>query len=279
MTHHFSLKVAEHKHDPKKLRRRAAHAQGRVYKLKTQFAVPDGAEKVQAASQLPSSVDLREKKYIPAVLDQGQLGSCASNAMANNLAFLMGKEGFSEMQPSRLALYYNCRVNVEKEPANQDTGVTIGDICTSVQEYHACPESDWPYDISKFSLPPPAQAVADEQKHKQFKFLSVPQEETAIKTCLAEGFPVILGIQVYSTFESQAVAETGMVPVPDTQTEQCLGGHAQCLYGYDDEKQAFLSMNSWGANSWGIGGFCWIPYKYILDQDLASDFWCVRYFD
>ena len=271
--------VAHHKHDPHKLKKKAPHAQGRVYNLKETCSSSDDVETVEAAPELPTSVDLREKAYIPPVLDQGSLGSCASNAMANNIAFLMGKEGFVEMHPSRLALYYNCRVQVEGEPADQDTGVTIGDICKSVQEFHACPESDWPYDITKFSQPPPPKAVADEQKHKQFKFVSVPQDETSIKTCLAQGFPVILGIQVYTSFESEAVAETGLVPIPDTQKEQCLGGHAQCLYGYNDDKQAFLSMNSWGP--WGINqsGFSWIPYDYICNPDLCQDIWCVRYFD
>ena len=37
-------------------------------------------------------------------------------------------------------------------------------------------------------------------------------------------------------------------------------------------------MNSWGSEGWGCAGFCWIPYKYILDPNLASDFWVVRVF-
>ena len=49
------------------------------------------------------------------------------------------------------------------------------------------------------------------------------------------------------------------------------------MYGYDDEKQAFLSQNSWGSG-WGINGFSWIPYKYICDPDLASDMWTVQSF-
>lgn len=236
-------------HDPAKLLRKSKIAHGRNYTLKPGSAsvlTPAPAGRAQKAATLPAAADLRHKKYMPAVLNQGTLGSCVSQAMANNLCFLMGKEGLPQMQPSRLALYYNTRVLVEGQPADQDNGVTISDMCIGVGKYHACPEADWPYDISKFALPPPEQAVKDEAKHTKFGYLEVPQDEEHIKTSLADGFPVILGIQVYSSFESEAVAETGIVPMPNTATEQLLGGHAQLLCGFCDAKQAFLSLNSWG---------------------------------
>ena len=271
---HIRYPVEEFVHDREKLQTKCLHAHRRMYLLKT----PDKhvASFKQVPQALPASVDLRKKGYCPAALDQGQLGACASNAMSNNLVFLLGKQGLPRFQPSRLALYYNCRVKVEKEPADQDTGVSISDLCTSVQEYHACPEADWPYDIAKFSQAPPYRSVMDAAKHKGFSAKAVHQDIGSIKQCLDLGFPVILGIQVYDSFESQAVAETGLVPMPDRDNESCQGGHAQCLYGYDDEKQAFLSQNSWG--QWGINGFSWIPYKYLCDPELACDFWCVQSF-
>ena len=267
----------EFEHDPVKLRRKSSHARGRVYKLQAPTVSLDDVETVQVADDVPSTIDLSKKSYMPPVLDQGSCGSCASNSMANTLAFVMGKEGLPEMHPSRLALYYNARVLVEGSPADQDTGVAIADMCEAVRMYHACPESDWPYDISKFMLPPPPRAVADSEKHVQYKCISVPQDLASMKSCLAEGFPIMIGIQVYTSFESEAVAETGIVPLPDTDAEQCLGGHAQTILGASDRKEAFLSLNSWGPG-WGLAGYSWIPYKYILDPQLASDFWSVRYF-
>lgn len=38
------------------------------------------------------------------------------------------------------------------------------------------------------------------------------------------------------------------------------GGHATCLIGYDDNKEAFLLRNSWGT-SFGNKGYVWFPYK------------------
>lgn len=38
------------------------------------------------------------------------------------------------------------------------------------------------------------------------------------------------------------------------------GGHATCLIGYSDSKEAFILRNSWG-KSFGQGGYVWFPYK------------------
>lgn len=268
--------VQDHQHDETKLAQKSDHAADRKYHLQHRPASRK-APLIEAGAVLPTQFDLRKDPHIPAVLDQGQLGSCAANAMANVLTFRMGCEGRGVFHPSRLALYYNCRVNVEKSPADEDTGVTIGDMCKSVGQYHAGHEYLWPYDISKFAQAPPAAEVADAGKYLSFAYEPVAQNTDAIKQSIASGFPVILGIQVYETFESQAVAETGIVPLPNTEKEQCLGGHAQALYGFDDVKQAFLSMNSWGS-AWGVKGYSWIPYAYMTDPNLAGDFWSVRVF-
>lgn len=42
------------------------------------------------------------------------------------------------------------------------------------------------------------------------------------------------------------------------------GGHALVVVGYDDRKEAFRSMNSWGKN-WGDDGYIWVKYKDFGD--------------
>ena len=42
--------------------------------------------------------------------------------------------------------------------------------------------------------------------------------------------------------------------------------------GYDDEKQAFLVANSWGT-TWGLRGFCWMPYAYFGSSTASPSLW------
>ena len=45
--------------------------------------------------------------------------------------------------------------------------------------------------------------------------------------------------------------------------------------GYDDAKQWFIVRNSWGTG-WGMKGYFTLPYAYVTDDNLASDFWTIR---
>ena len=71
------------------------------------------------------------------------------------------------------------------------------------------------------------------------------------------------------------MAKSGTVPMPDTQTEHVLGGHAVLTVGYDDTPQRFIVRNSWGPG-WGMKGYFTMPYAYLLDQNLSDDFWTIR---
>ena len=53
-----------------------------------------------------------------------------------------------------------------------------------------------------------------------------------------------------------------------------LGGHAIVIVGYDEEKRLFTFRNSWGED-WGDKGYGYLPYDYVCDKDLASDFWVI----
>jgi C1A family cysteine protease len=86
--------------------------------------------------------------------------------------------------------------------------------------------------------------------------------------------PYVFGFTVYESFESNAVAHTGVAPMP-AAGETVLGGHAVMAAGYDDASQRFLVRNSWGA-VWGMGGYFTLPYAYLSNVDLADDFWTIR---
>ncbi len=110
--------------------------------------------------------------------------------------------------------------------------------------------------------------------HKAVLYKRVTQIANQMKGCLASGYPFVFGFSVYESFMSPAVAKSGhaLMPKPNERIE---GGHAVLAVGYDDANQWFIVRNSWGTG-WGIKGYFTLPYAYLLDQNLADDFWMIR---
>lgn len=231
------------------------------------------AAPVLAPQALPSSVDLRPQ--CPPVYDQGQLGSCTANAIGGAYQFCELKQSLaSAFIPSRLFIYYNERVI--EHSVSSDSGAQIRDGIKSVAQQGVCPEDLWPYDIANFAEQPPARCYDAASSHKVNRYQRLAQNLNQMRACLASGYPFVFGFTVYNSFESDEVAKTGVVPMPNPD-EQVLGGHAVVAVGYDDSKQQFIVRNSWGA-SWGLQGYCLMPYAYLTQAhpNLASDFWTLR---
>ncbi len=230
---------------------------------------------VSPIKTLPKSVNMRP--YMPPILDQGNLGSCTANAIANDfyaemLRQLSLKTINHAWLPSRLLIYFNERTL--EGTVKQDSGASVRDGFKTINTLGVCPETEWPYIISNFAVKPPAKCYIDALRDKTVQYLSIPQVLTQMKGCLASGYPFVFGFNVYESFESDEVAKTGIVPMP-VKGEALLGGHCVLACGYDDYYQRFMVMNSWGSG-WGIKGYFTIPYAYLTSANLASDFWTIR---
>jgi C1A family cysteine protease len=229
--------------------------------------------RLPAADALPTSVDLRTSGHLSWPLyDQGQLGSCTANAVAGALRYTAGSESLPDLDPSRLWIYYQERV-IEGS-VGTDAGAEIRDGLKVVSSLGFPPEADWPYDIARFADAPPAAANTDAKADRATKYMRVTVSQAALRQALAAGFAVVVGFTVYESFESDAVASSGEVPMP-VRGEQVVGGHAVLCVGYDDHAQRFLCRNSWGAD-WGQGGYFTIPYGYLGSSAYASDFWSIE---
>jgi C1A family cysteine protease len=227
-------------------------------------ARPSGAAYVP-----PKRVDLRSK--CPAVYDQGQLGSCTGNAIAGAIEFQLKKVG-TDFAPSRLFVYYNERVI--EGTVSSDSGAQIRDGIKAVNTLGVCPETEWPYDVTKFTDKPTTNCYTDALKNVVSSYSNLQQSLANMKDCLAFGLPFVFGFTVYSSFESEAVAKSGHLKLP-TSSETVVGGHAVLAVGYDDAKQYFIVRNSWGVD-WGLKGYFTIPYTYLTNPNLASDFWAIK---
>jgi C1A family cysteine protease len=223
-----------------------------------------------AGIRIPAMVDWSAK--LPPCYNQGDLGSCTANALAGALQFLKTIKPEPIIMPSRLFIYYNERVM--EDSVDTDSGAEIRDGIKSINRLGVCPESEWPYDISKFADRPPAKCYADAPQDLLLQYSRVDNTHlNAVLAALTIG-PVVGGFLVYESFESDEVAKTGIVPMP-ARGEQVVGGHAILVTGYDKIAARFKVRNSWGTD-WGMKGYFTIPFDFFTNSRLASDFWLCR---
>jgi len=150
-----------------------------------------------------------------------------------------------------------------------------------------CSEDEWPYD----DTPPPTDGgqfpagardgeeptpacYKDALDHRLTSYSRVLRDQDQMRGCLAAGYPFVFGFTVYESFETQDMAQSGVMQMPQPD-EQVLGGHAVLAVGYDDASQRFIVRNSWGTD-WGQAGYFTMPYAYLTTRGLASDFWTMR---
>jgi len=193
---------------------------------------------------------------------------------ARDFAYAAPLVRFPKGLPPSVDLRSECPPIYDQGQLGCCTGNGIRDGMKSVATLGAPPETDWPYDIKKFTDPPPQKAYDDAKQDLVSVYSRVAQNLVQMQGCLAEGYPFVFGFTVYDSFESQEVAASGIVPMP-SPGEGVQGGHCVVAVGYDDESRTFIVRNSWGT-SWGQQGYCMMPYEYLLTPQLASDFWTIR---
>lgn len=230
------------------------------------------APRPEIAASLPPMVDWSTDPCQPPILSQGELGSCTSFAIASAVQFERRQANEApDFIPSHLFIYYNERAM--EGSIGYDSGAMIRDGIKSVAQQGVCPETNWPYDITKFKRKPTTVCYKTATKYTAIQYARVARTLNDFKTVLASKSLIVAGISVYDSFMSNEVATTGVVPLP-SKTEKLQGGHAIDLIGYSDQTERFIVRNSWGTE-WGNKGFFTIPYQYILDSNLSDDFWVI----
>jgi C1A family cysteine protease len=244
---------------------------------------PTGLGKA-GSTTLPISADLR--RWCPPVEDQGELGSCTANAGVGMVEYYEKKAFGKHIDASRLFLYKATRNLAELEG---DSGAFIRSTMGALVLFGVPPEKYWPYTdkAPEFDKEPNAFCYSFAENYKGIKYfrhdsqgLSEKAILDSVRKSLAASVPAMFGFTVYSSIDQ--AGRTGKIPFPRSN-ERVEGGHAIVAIGYDDKmeirnadsdvstKGALLIRNSWG-ESWGDGGYGWLPYDYLL-KELAADFW------
>jgi C1A family cysteine protease len=256
------------------------------YKLKRQKPderdIPFDHQAFLGAAPLPSGFDLRPG--CPPVRDQGQEGSCTS--FAGTVCREMLAEGPSLIL-APACLYYEERAL--ESTTLEDSGASIRDECKATQKFGICPETDMPYVAGDYTTAPSAQAVTDAAPYKISAYKAVLGAEAVKIALVSRKQPVLIGMTVYASMESDAVAKSGILPIPKN-SEQKMGGHAVLIVGYKDAAKPslcdcirslftgkstgnFIVRNSWG-DQWGLQGYFQMSYEYF--SKYTYDYWIME---
>gem|GEM_PF-1885790 len=223
---------------------------------------------------LPSRVDL--SSYFPKPGNQGQQGSCVGWATA--FALKSGQEakeerwslgGFFGNNKSRVfspAYIYN-QINQGK-----DKGSNFFDALKLVKDQGVATWRDMPYKENDFLRKPSSHAVSNAKPYKVNFFGVIPKNSIdKLKAQLAAGVPILSAFMVTEEFDKLKRGK-----VWRTGTAEAGYGHAMVMVGYDNLKQAFKVINSWGTK-WGDAGYGWIHYEAVALQ--MQEAWVVKDYD
>lgn len=235
----------------------------------------------------PSRASLRA--LLPPCFDQGHEGSCGPNSGAAMMAHLFQetKEPFSRNQ-----IYWSVR-EIEGD-TGVDGGVETRDVLRALVTVGAAPESMWPYDQATLFTAPPASVLSAAGQNKILSYSRLTDAAHYMSCIGNEGFSFILGFSCFASIDSEALARTGVMPMPNPK-EEMVGGHDVLVVGYDTDfknsdvfkrsgvdpalvsDMALEIRNSWGTG-WGDAGHFWMPMPYAVDATLANDAWTGRRF-
>ena len=126
--------------------------------------------------------------------------------------------------------------------------------------------TDFPYNENDCSRGATQSLMNDAANNRMHGFTRLSTDEgvnginvRAVKEHLAKDAPVVIGMMVGGTFMQEMMGKDTWEPTAEDRSQTGFGGHAMCVIGYDDRRQAFQIMNSWGPE-WGKNGIGWVRY-------------------
>ena len=226
---------------------------GMLFEKKDKLAGIPLASTPFGGDELPSSIDMSDK--MPPVGNQGLQQSCVAWAIAYALKSYQEKLELGQQFIFSPSYIYN-QIN---NGMNAPTYVT--DALNVLSEQGVCTLEEMPYNETDWTSKP-SQVMKDNAKKFRIDFWRQvnTQDIKEVKAQLAAGYPVIIGAEVTKEFASEGFDKKAEFVWKGGGTVS--GGHCMLLVGYDDSKNAFKVMNSWG-KEWGDNGFAWIDYKFF----------------
>ena len=246
---------------PEKLRTHPFHTPRKVDTVGV--TAPTGA--IGTAGTLPAQVDL--SAGLPPVGNQGLEASC----VAWSIGYYY--EGFQEGQEHAWALgdpthQFSPAFVYNQINGGVDGGSVPSDALGLLQMKGDASLASFPYAAGDYLTQPSPSQVQDALPYTTASWAWFFREDVAgMKAHLAAGDLVSISIPVYSNFISPSSPCTTPIEIPAAGwgDPSYQGGHQVTLVGYDDAKQAFKIVNSWGP-LWGCSGFAWLSYDFVANR-------------
>jgi len=233
-------------------------------------AGPSDPEKVRSLtgtpefrSFLPEVVDL--SSYFPVPGDQGMQGSCTawSTGYAARAYYAAAVEERRITLPQSIpspGFIYN---QIVADPDDCGSGSSITLALEVLKQYGTMSLADYPYDQDHCAYPSDDQlARGTDFKIRDYQTVDYTRLDQ-VKGELADGNPVIIRIVPDEGFDylwDKPKAVWHSPPLPEDSF-----GHAITLVGYNEAKQTFKFINSWGPD-WSDGGYGRMDYQTFLNR-------------
>lgn len=212
---------------------------------------------------LPLNKDL--SNYFPTPGNQGSQGSCVGWATAYLKTYQESSERI--LDPNNIFFSPSFIYNQIKI-SDCIQGSIVEDAFKVIQEQGILLNRDFPYNYYNCTTQPTSNQVTNANKYKISRFAKVDEQNIhEIKSNLEVGNPILIALDVNQAFKNYS----GGVFNNSANCQNC--GHAVVVVGYDDTKNAFKLINSWGTG-WGENGFMWINYnafKGIVKEAYVAD--------
>ncbi|TAH29788.1 MAG: cysteine protease [Cytophagales bacterium] len=220
-------------------------------------------------SIIPASASL--KMYCPTPRSQGSYGTCVGWSGAWGVRTILAAKAKGMTNPVEIAKEgfspHFAYLHIKNEKDNNcQNGAFVDDVLKLFQDKGVPKLTDYSGECPQNNPDESIYEKASNYKIKAHATLFASDETKpfklkAVKKALASGNPIIIGMLCPPSFGA-AKGAWKPTEIPDSK----MGGHAMCVVGYDDNQYggAFEILNSWG-NTWGNGGFIWIPYDTFID--------------
>lgn len=216
---------------------------------------------------LPKAIDYTGN--MSPVRDQGNEGTCVAFASVVGVKEYQDSKEYRKLIELSPRFLYNLCKKFDGSP--DETGTYPRVAMKVLLNYGVCPENYWPYKPHQTDVPRKnSEIYAKKYRIKAYARLNGVAE---MKRSLLVNGPFLAGVEVFESWFTKKVQNTGLIPVPKINEKQ-EGGHAICVVGFDDSRQLFKFKNSWGGR-WANKGYGYLSYDYIkrhcLDAWSATD--------